>query len=211
MAETKEKYEYKFKFIIVGNGFVGKSNISYRFVNGKFAEEYKATIGLDFASKIITVNENDIKIEIWDTAGQECFKSISKGYYKNTVCAIVVYDITDRESFNNAISWIEECKNNCAKIVNLILIGNKCDLEQNRVVSTGEGEDLANRFNMKFYETSALTGKNIDKLFFDAAETILKNIENNYYDLSKDECGIGKKKKNIKMNNQQKKKKVCCF
>ena len=214
MTDNNQKIEYIFKFIIVGNAAVGKSNICFRFTKGEFSEKYQATIGLDFSYKNLTIGNKNYRIQVWDTAGQECFKSISRGYYKSSVCALVVYDITNIESFNNILTWIEECQNNGPKSITLVLVGNKSDLENNRVISYEEGEDLANRFNMKFYETSACTGKNIDKLFYETTEKIIKGIENNLYDLSNDECGItpgsGRKKNDTNNSESKPKKKKCC-
>ena len=213
MEDFNPKIDFTFKYIIVGNAAVGKSNISYRFSKGLFSQEYKATIGMDFAFKNIMVKEKNIKIQIWDTAGQECFKSISRGYYKSSVCGIIVYDITSRESFNNIKAWVDECQSNGPRTITLVLVGNKTDLEENRVITFEEGEELANRFNMKFYETSAFNGNNIDKVFYDTAEIILTKMENNYYDLTNNECGItfssGKKIKEFKNKGKTKEKKFC--
>ena len=212
MKEVNEKEDYTFKYIIIGNAAVGKSNISFRFTKGKFSEKYQATIGMEFTYKNVKIGEKIYRIQIWDTAGQECFKSVSRGYYKSSVCALVVYDITNRKSFDNVIEWIEECKNNGPQTVTMVLVGNKSDLKEIRNISYEEGEDLANRFNMMFFETSALNGDNIDKLFNDTAETIVKKMENNYYDLSNEDCGIklGSGKKKINLNDEPKNKKKCC-
>ena len=212
MKEVNEKEDYTFKYIIIGNAAVGKSNISFRFTKGKFSEKYQATIGMEFTYKNVKIGEKIYRIQIWDTAGQECFKSVSRGYYKSSVCALVVYDITNRKSFDNVIEWIEECKNNGPQTVTMVLVGNKSDLKEMRNISYEEGEELANRFNMMFFETSALNGDNIDKLFNDTAETIVKKMENNYYDLSNEDCGIklGSGKKKINLNDEPKNKKKCC-
>ena len=209
MAEISPKTDFTLKFIIVGNAAVGKSNISYRFSKGLFAEEYKATVGMDFAFKNITVRDKNIRIQIWDTAGQECFKSISRGYYKSSVCGLIVYDITSRESFNNVSTWVEECQNNGPRTITLVLVGNKSDLEENRVVKYEEGEELANRYNMKFYETSAFNGNNVDKLFYDTTEIILTNMDNNYYDLTNDDCGITFSSRKTINEHKKTKKKFC--
>ena len=209
MAEISPKTDFTLKFIIVGNAAVGKSNISYRFSKGLFAEEYKATVGMDFAFKNITVRDKNIRIQIWDTAGQECFKSISRGYYKSSVCGLIVYDITSRESFNNVSTWVEECQNNGPRTITLVLVGNKSDLEENRVVKYEEGEELANRYNMKFYETSAFNGNNVDKLFYDTTEIILTNMDNNYYDLTNDDCGITFSSRKTINESKKTKKKFC--
>ena len=209
MAEIGQKTDFTLKFIIVGNAVVGKPNNSYRFSKGLFAEEYKATVGMDFAFKNITVRDKNIKIQIWDTAGQECFKSISRGYYKSSVCGLIVYDITSRESFNNVSTWVEECQNNGPRTITLVLVGNKSDLEENRLVKYEEGEELANRYNMKFYETSAFNGNNIDKLFYDTTEIILTNMDNDYYDLTNDECGITFISRKAIMASKKPKKRFC--
>ena len=203
------KPDYTIKYIIVGNAYVGKSNIIYRFVENKFSENYKATINLDFSYKNMKINDKIFRIQLWDTAGQEEFQSISRGYYKSGACALVVYDITDRETFNNVSSWVEECKNNGPSTITLVLVGNKIDLEDKRQVTYEEGEDFANRNNMQFFETSALNGTNIDKLFNDTVESINRKIEDNYY---KDkDCGIEFNTQNkINLNKEPPKKKRKC-
>ena len=209
MEIAKMKPDYTIKYIIVGNAYVGKSNIIYRFVENKFSENYKATINLDFSYKNMKINDKIFRIQLWDTAGQEEFQSISRGYYKSGACALVVYDITDRETFNNVSSWVEECKNNGPSTITLVLVGNKIDLEDKRQVTYEEGEDFANRNNMQFYETSALNGTNIDKLFNDTVESINRKIEENYY---KDkDCGIEFNTQNkINLNKEPPKKKRKC-
>ena len=212
MDVSKMKPDYTFKYIVVGNAFVGKSNIIYRFVQGKFNENYKATINLDFSYKNLKIGDKIYRVQLWDTVGQEEFQSISRGYYKSGVCALVVYDITNRESFNNVSTWVEECKNNGPSTISLVLVGNKIDLEDKRQITYEEGEDYANQNNMQFFETSALNGSNIDKMFNDTVESIIRKIENNYY---KDkDCGIdfntNSNNKNTELNkNAPKKKKKC--
>ena len=213
MDISKEKPDYSFKFIVIGNAFVGKSNIIYRFTQGKFEEKYKMTINLEFSFKNLKINDKIYRIQLWDTAGQEEFQSISRGYYKSGVCALVVYDITNRDSFNNIGTWVEECKNNGPTTISLVLVGNKTDLEAKRQITYEEGEEFANRNNMQFFETSALNGNNIDKLFNDTVENIIKKMENNYYPNLKD-CGIESNIKNnnkieLSKNNKTTKKKKC--
>ena len=209
MDISKMKPDYTIKYIIVGNAYVGKSNIIYRFVENKFSENYKATINLDFSYKNMKIKDKIFRIQLWDTAGQEEFQSISRGYYKSGACALVVYDITDRDTFNNVSSWVEECKNNGPSTITLVLVGNKIDLEDKRQVTYEEGEDFANRNNMQFFETSALNGTNIDKLFNDTVESINRKIEENYY---KDkDCGIEFNTQNkINLDKEPPKKKRKC-
>ena len=208
MEEAEQ--DFTFKFIIVGNAYVGKSNISYRFIKGTFCEKYHATVGLDFAYKTLKIGNKTYKIQIWDTAGQECFKSIARGYYKNSACALIVYDITKSDTFNNVITWVEECKRNGPSTITMVLVGNKIDLKDKRVVSYEEGQDFAEKNNMLFFETSAFSGENIDKLFNESLEKIIQKINDNYYNLNDKNCGITPGK-GLNLNNSKTKKKSKCI
>ena len=183
-------FHYLLKYIIIGDSSVGKSNILLRYSQDKFNDEYQATIGVEFGAKNIELDKKIYRIQIWDTAGQENFRSITRAYYKNSVCAFVVYDISNRESFTNAQTWIEDCKTQSPKTVFLVLVGNKCDLESERQVNYDEGMQLANNYKMLFYETSAKTGKNINELFVKSVECIAEKISQGYYDLESDSCGV---------------------
>ena len=144
-------YDYLIKYIIIGDSNVGKSNLLIKFTHGIFKEEYQSTLGVEFGTKNIDIEKKIYRIQIWDTAGQECFKSITKGYYKNTACGIIVYDITNRNSFNNVSSWIDDCKYLCPKNIVMALVGNKSDLYDKRVVTTEEGKELAENHGIGFY------------------------------------------------------------
>ena len=122
-------YSYLLKYIIIGDPSVGKSNLLMKFANNKFTEEYEATIGVEFGVKNITLDNQIYRIQIWDTAGQENFRSITRAYYKNSVCALVVYDITKRESFENVQSWSQDCRNQSPKTIIMVLVGNKNDFD----------------------------------------------------------------------------------
>ena len=198
-------FNYLFKYIIIGDSAVGKSNILLRYVHDNFIEEFQSTIGVEFGAKNIQLNEKIYRIQIWDTAGQENFRSITRAYYKNSACACIVYDITQRNSFENIKSWIEDCKKQSPKTVFLILIGNKKDLEDKRQISYDEGEEFARKNNMLFFETSAKTGENIENVFLTSAQKIAENIENGLYDLSNDSCGIkmGFNNNNITLNQNR--------
>jgi small GTP-binding protein len=182
-------FNYLFKYIIIGDAAVGKSNLLLRYAHGQFKDEYQLTIGVEFGAKNISINDKIYRIQIWDTAGQENFRSITRAYYKDSVCALVVYDITNRDSFNNISNWVEDCKNQSPKTIFMVLVGNKSDLNDKRVISVDEGRELAEKYNMIFFETSAKTGENVDLIFFKSAEEIAKKIEAGYYDLEND-CGI---------------------
>ena len=198
MSEGEENYDYLLKYIIIGDAYVGKSNLLLRYTRGQFKPEYQLTLGAEFGAKSVKIRDQIYRIQIWDTAGQENFRSITRNYYKSSSCALVVYDITSRDSFNSINSWIEACKNQSPKTIFFVLIGNKSDLEERREVSKEEGQELADKLGVLFYETSAKTGDNVNELFRDSADEIAKKIEKNLYNLDDDECGIklGKNKNN---------------
>ena len=209
----EEKYNYLLKYIIIGDSAVGKSNLLLQYTYGEFIEEYRSTIGVEFGAKNIDINNKSYRIQIWDTAGQECFKSITRAYYKNSVCAIVVYDITCQNSFDNVSTWIEDCKNYSPKNVYIVLVGNKSDLEERRQIPTEKGQEIADKFGIAFFETSAKTGHNVVKIFEESVKEIAKRIDNDFYDYNDEDCGIIKGKRNIKVNNSKKlgkQKKKCC-
>jgi Ras-related protein Rab-2A len=217
-------FDYLFKYIIIGDAAVGKSNLLLRYTHGQFKPEYQLTIGVEFGAKNISINNKTYRIQIWDTAGQENFRSITRAYYKNSACALVVYDISSRESFDNVSTWIEDCRNQSPQTIFMVLVGNKTDLdsENKRVVSFEEGQELAEKNKMMFFETSAKSGKNVDEIFYRSAESIAKRIEENFYDLENESCGIKtgimKKKQEVNIDsgnfmdksNNNNRKKDCC-
>ncbi len=209
---SEGNYNYLIKFIIIGDAAVGKSNLLVRYTSGQFKEEYQLTIGVEFGSNNVIIGDNTYRIQIWDTAGQENFRSITRSYYKNTACAIIVYEISNKKSFENISSWIEECKNTAPKSILMVLVGNKCDLD-NREVTEEEGREFAEKNGMLFFETSAKTGKNVEELFKESVKVIDQKIKENYYDLENDSCGIKKGNEEINVvleTNLEKDKKTCC-
>ena len=183
-------FHYLLKYVIIGDSGVGKSNILLQYINGKFVEDFKATVGVEFGAKNIEINNRIYRIQVWDTAGQEQFRSIARAYYKNSVCACIVYDITSRNSFNSIQNWIDDCTKQTPKSILLILIGNKNDLNDKREVQYEEGAEFARKRNMIFLETSAKTGNNINDIFEKSVQQIDKNILENKYDLTNENCGI---------------------
>ena len=183
-----------------------------KFAHNKFTDEYQTTIGVEFGAKNIHINEQIYRIQIWDTAGQENFRSITRAYFKNCVCAMVVYDITCRKSFENVQNWLQDVHDQSPETVLIALIGNKVDLEDKRVVSTDEGQDYAAQNSLLFMETSAKSGEGVEEIFKKTAQEIEKKINNNFYDLNSETCGIKRgKTNNINLNDTKNKdKKGCC-
>ncbi len=167
-----------FKVIAVGDGSVGKTSITIRFCEGKFSQEYLMTIGANFGVKQNTVSfgeENkDIKLQIWDTGGQERFSPIRELYYKGALGALVVFDVTSRESFDHVPNWFSEVRKNVSNIP-ITLIGNKIDIP-NRVVNYDEGMQMARRCAAPYRETSAKTGERIDDVFLELSYRILLSL-----------------------------------
>ena len=171
-----EEYDMIFKVVLIGDSGVGKTNILSRYVRDDFSIETKSTVGVEFGSKVLKVNNTSIKIQIWDTAGQEQYKSITKAYYKGARGAFVVYDITRKETFSSVEKWVDELKNNGDEGVCIILLGNKCDLEDQRQVSTEEAMRKSELYKIALCETSAMQAVNIDKAFTIMVEEIMKQI-----------------------------------
>ena len=160
-----EEYSMIFKIILIGDSGVGKTNILSRYTNNYFSDSSKSTVAVELGCKIEEVNGTKVKIQVWDTAGQERYKSITKTYYKGAKGALIVYDISRKESFLNVDKWIGDLKEFGEEDVCVILVGNKCDLEDFRQVSTDEVSKKAEQYSVGFCETSALSAKNIDTAF----------------------------------------------
>ena len=178
---SDEELDFIFKVVFLGDSSVGKSNIISKYKLNEFNRNSKSTVGVEFYSKIITQNNKNIKIQIWDTAGQERFKSITKSYYKGAKGAIIVYDITRRATFENVQEWFKDTKTmgDNTHIV-LMLVGNKCDLENERAVTKEEANQKASAWKAKYIETSALTdvNKNCKEPFIQCAKAIKDNMVN---------------------------------
>lgn len=162
-----------YKFIIIGSSGVGKTAILKRLVEDTFTEESQSTIGVEFDSTILTIDDKKVKLQIWDTAGQERFRSIAKAYYRNAVGVILVFDITERKSFDDLSTWLNDVHTLCDPNAVIQLIGNKCDLTDQRVVTLTEAENFAEQHHMKYLETSAKGGDNVRDTFVGVATAIM--------------------------------------
>mmetsp|Transcript_9846 Transcript_9846/g.16858 ORF Transcript_9846/g.16858 Transcript_9846/m.16858 type:complete len:179 (-) Transcript_9846:73-609(-) len=170
-------YAYLFKYIIIGDTGVGKSCLLLQFTDKRFQPVHDLTIGVEFGSRTITIDDNQIKLQIWDTAGQEKFRSITRSYYRGAAGALLVYDITRRDTFEHLQSWLEDCRRYSNKDIVIMLIGNKSDLANKRAVSKEEGEAFAAKNGLTFLETSAKTAENVEAAFIDSARKIHETSE----------------------------------
>eukprot|EP01121_Diplochlamys_sp_Union-15-3_P012539 TRINITY_DN3769_c0_g2_i1.p1 TRINITY_DN3769_c0_g2~~TRINITY_DN3769_c0_g2_i1.p1 ORF type:complete len:216 (-),score=33.64 TRINITY_DN3769_c0_g2_i1:47-649(-) len=173
-----------FKYVIVGDTAVGKSCLLLQFTDKRFQPQHDLTIGVEFGSRTISINSKPVKLQIWDTAGQEKFRSITRSYYRGAYGALLVYDITRRETFDHVASWLDDCRKCSTPNIVIILIGNKCDLETGRQVSHEEGQEFARRHGLFFLETSAKTAQNVDEAFIKSANQIFEKVEANQMDVS---------------------------
>ncbi|EPS73160.1 hypothetical protein M569_01593, partial [Genlisea aurea] len=157
--------DYVFKVVLIGDSAVGKSQILSRFARNEFNLESKATIGVEFQTRTLIIDQKTVKAQIWDTAGQERYRSVTSAYYRGAVGAMLVYDMTKRQSFDHMARWLEELRGHADKNIVIMLIGNKCDLGTLRAVPVEDAQEFAERENLYFMETSALEATNVEGAF----------------------------------------------
>ena len=203
-------YDYSLKFIMVGNPGVGKSTLIEKYINNRFVSPNDITIGVEYNYKIVNIDDKKIKIELWDTAGQERFNSIVRSYYRNAIAVFVVYDISNRLSYNALPRWIRILDEVDSNIKFKVLIGNKTDINIFVHVNKLEGEQVAKKFNFcAFYETSAKNGQNIEDIFENLTKIIKEKIDNG--ELTLETKGI-KSKVNLDSDDENEKRYLrCCF
>uniref|UniRef100_A0A1J3I4X0 Ras-related protein RABA4b n=1 Tax=Noccaea caerulescens TaxID=107243 RepID=A0A1J3I4X0_NOCCA len=159
------KVDYVFKVVLIGDSAVGKSQLLARFARDEFSMDSKATIGVEFQTRTLVIEEKSVKAQIWDTAGQERYRAVTSAYYRGAVGAMLVYDITKRETFDHIPRWLEELRAHADKNRVIILIGNKSDLEDQRAVPTEDAKEFAEKEGLFFLETSALNATNVENSF----------------------------------------------
>lgn len=186
------EYDHLFKLLIIGDSGVGKSSLLLRFADNLFSGTYITTIGVDFKIRTIDVNGEKVKLQIWDTAGQERFRTITSTYYRGTHGVIVVYDVTNGESFVNVKRWLQEIDQNC-DVVNRILVGNKNDCPEKKVVQTEDAHKFSEQIGIELYETSAKENINVEEVFFAITRQVLQTKKETIKDApAKDTIKVGK-------------------
>lgn len=171
-GDFNQKIDYVFKIVLIGDSAVGKSQLLARFARNEFSLDSKATIGVEFQTKTLVIDHKTIKAQIWDTAGQERYRAVTSAYYRGAVGAMLVYDITKRQSFDHVARWLEELRSHADKNIVIMLVGNKSDLGTLRNVPTEDAKEFSERENLYFMETSALEATNVEESF----NTVLTEI-----------------------------------
>jgi small GTP-binding protein len=226
LNEDYSEFDLSFKVIVIGNSAVGKTCLTTKATKDIFLDNHQSTIGFEFFSFMIKIENKIIKLQIWDTCGQETYRSLISNFYKTSSLAFIFYSITDRKSFEDIEKWVKELRINCSPDIKIFLIGNKNDLEEYRIISKSEGENLCKKFGFEYFiETSAKTGNNAKEIFVKSAMILYKDFLKYYKsgrnfstsskstyinsrNKSKNENSILKKYSNGK--KQSKKNKKCC-
>ncbi|KAJ6804224.1 putative ras-related protein RGP1 [Iris pallida] len=171
-GEFNQKIDYVFKVVLIGDSAVGKSQLLARFARNEFSLDSKATIGVEFQTRTLAIDKRTVKAQIWDTAGQERYRAVTSAYYRGAVGAMLVYDMTKRQSFDHIARWLDELRGHADKNIVIMLIGNKSDLGTLRAVPIEDAKEFAERENLFFLETSALESTNVESAF----QTVLTEI-----------------------------------
>ena len=210
LPEDYAQYDLSFKMIVIGDSGVGKSCLTTKAVKNTFEEFYQATIGFEFLTFNLRMNETVVKLQIWDTCGQEVYRSLISNFYRNSSLAVLLYAIDNRDSFINVDNWLKELKGQANPDVKIMIVGNKCDLEDERKVSIEEGKEFKEKNNLNYFmEASAKTGFNAKNVLIEAAKILYRDylVNKNLYDNDGDSID------NIKVKNMESitvKKKGCC-
>ena len=198
--DEEANYSLLYKIIIIGDSGVGKSNILSRYIKDEFAVNQKSTVGVELGTKIAKIKDTNAKLQIWDTAGQERYRAVTSSYYKGSHGCFIVYDITSETSFENVEKWYKQAIAETGDKISIIIVGNKCDLENERKVSKEQGEEKAKNLKCAFFETSALSDINIDEIFEELLNQLYEKNGGNKNDDDIDIELIGENKA-ININN----------
>ena len=203
---SENYFDEKIKIMIIGETRVGKTSLISKYCKNEFSGgQYLSTIGIDFQIKNLKINSKKIRLQIWDTAGEERFRNIAKNYFQSSDGFLVVYDIANNESFETLDYWIEEIKANSQELSKMILVGNKCDKEKERKIQKEDGKAYAKKKQIKFYEVSAKDGTNVNEVFEILVKDILKS-----YSPSENLKKRGSRMLSVPIPQQQNKKSNCC-
>eukprot|EP00339_Tiarina_fusa_P015892 CAMPEP_0117045230 /NCGR_PEP_ID=MMETSP0472-20121206/31290_1 /TAXON_ID=693140 ORGANISM="Tiarina fusus, Strain LIS" /NCGR_SAMPLE_ID=MMETSP0472 /ASSEMBLY_ACC=CAM_ASM_000603 /LENGTH=205 /DNA_ID=CAMNT_0004757151 /DNA_START=27 /DNA_END=644 /DNA_ORIENTATION=- len=172
---AKQDFDISLKLLLIGDSAVGKTCMLLRFSDDVFSQEMVATIGVDYKTKYIQLDGQTVKLQVWDTAGQERFRNITTAYYRGAKGIFLVYDVTNELSFKHVKTWMEKIQQLADESVSVMLVGNKCDSAK-RVITSERGEELSEKYNVKFIETSALNNTNITKAFTQLAKEAKRNV-----------------------------------
>ena len=191
-----DDFDYTIKLLIVGDSSVGKTNFISMFIENKFIPNYMTTSGIDLKASIIEVRNKKIKVQLWDTAGQEKYRAITKNLFLKVQGVLIVYDITNENSFSSLKSWVKTIKDECGKQMQMVIVGNKSDLEENRVIDKTIASEFAKEEKIDYIETSCKTGENIQKSISLLCEKVLENTEfTNDFSFTLDATSFSKKSK----------------
>ena len=204
-------YDKTIQVLVIGDSSVGKTSLITRYTNGTFKEEYLATVGLDYYSKVEAINNQTINIKLWDTAGQERYKALTQNYFRNAEGVLLTFDVTNTDSFNNLKDWIGSIKTNMESkniFLPLIIVGNKIDMEDAREINKEDAEKFVSDNNYKYFETSAKTGEGVDDAIRDLVNQVLE--QGDQLDDHKIEARKSVQLKDAKVESAEVKKKGCC-
>ena len=204
---SEQEAQIVLKLLLLGDSSVGKTSILLKYISNKFDDSSISTVGVDYMDKIIDYNKFKIKLQIWDTSGEEKFRTITKNFYRNADGLLVVFDLTKKESYDHIKSWLDEAKENNDKL-KTILIGNKLDLKDERIVAIDVAKQFAEKNNLKYIETSAKDGTNINELFQAIIDLLFdgKSSEEILHEFTKQDSSLSV----VDDSMEVKKKKACC-
>jgi Ras-related protein Rab-11A len=215
--DEENSYDLLYKIVIIGDTNVGKSNILSRYLTNEFTSNTKSTVGVELGIKFLKIKNTSTKIQIWDTAGQERYQAITSSYFRGSDGCFIVYDITNETSFNNIEKWFDKIHEENDKEIPVIIVGNKCDLENERKIPTEKAKEKAQNLKCAFYETSALKAINIEQIFEELVNTIYdktggnKSDDDIHIEIVNENKGVNINSENNEENGDNNKKGCCNF